>query len=139
VGLNYFNSLRRLINQAAFFLFYIPVKLVLSRPLPAYKCRKNLFCLGWTMFSTIEKVVLAMGLLRILSGSIEISVALLMLKLNSIEKALLLNSSLVLVGPIILILTTSIGLSGIAGEISYVKILLVFCGIGLILYAVLSK
>jgi hypothetical protein len=91
------------------------------------------------MFSTIEKVVLAMGLLRILSGSIEISVALLMLKLNSIEKALLLNSSLVLVGPIILILTTSIGLSGIAGEISYVKILLVFCGIGLILYAVLSK
>ncbi|MCQ6279122.1 DUF2619 domain-containing protein [Bacillus sp. EB600] len=91
------------------------------------------------MFSTIEKVVLAMGLLRILSGSIEISVAFLMLKLNSIEKALLLNSSLVLVGPIILILTTSIGLSGIAGEISYVKILLVFCGIGLILYAVLSK
>jgi hypothetical protein len=91
------------------------------------------------MFSTIEKIVLAMGLLRILSGSIEISVAFLMLKLNSIEKALLLNSSLVLVGPIILILTTSIGLSGIAGEISYVKILLVFCGIGLILYAVLSK
>jgi hypothetical protein len=91
------------------------------------------------LFSNIEKVVLAMGLLRILSGSIEISAALLMLKLNSIEKALLVNSSLVLVGPIILILTTSIGLSGIAGEISYMKIFLVFCGIGLILYAVLSK
>lgn len=91
------------------------------------------------MFTSIEKVVLAMGLLRILSGSIEIGAAILMLKLNSIEKALLVNSSLVLVGPIILILTTSIGLSGIAGEISYYKILLVFCGIGLILYAVLSK
>jgi hypothetical protein len=91
------------------------------------------------MLSNIEKVVMAMGLLRILSGSIEISAALLMLKLNSIEKALLVNSSLVLVGPIILILTTSIGLSGIAGEISYTKIFLVFCGIGLILYAVLSK
>lgn len=88
---------------------------------------------------SMDKFVLAMGLLRILSGSIEISAALLMLKFNSIEKAFLINSSLVLVGPIILILTTSIGLSGIAGDISYFKILLIFLGIGLILYAVLSK
>lgn len=87
----------------------------------------------------MDKFVFAMGLLRILSGSIEISAALLMLKFNSIEKALLINSSLVLVGPIILILTTSIGLSGIAGDISYTKILVIFLGIGFILYAVLSK
>lgn len=91
------------------------------------------------MFTTIEKVVLAMGLLRILSGSIEITAALLMLKYNSIEKALLINSSLVLVGPLILILTTSIGLSGIAAQISYFKIFLIFIGVGCILFAVLSK
>lgn len=91
------------------------------------------------MFNSFEKIVLAMGLLRILSGSIEMTAALLMLKFNSIEKALLINTSLVLVGPIILILTTSLGLSGIAGEISYYKILLIFFGIGCILYAVLSK
>jgi hypothetical protein len=91
------------------------------------------------MFTTFEKLVLGMALLRIFSGSIEISAALLMLKFNNIEKALLVNSSLVLFGPIILILTTSIGLSGIAAEISYFKIFLIFLGIGFILYAVLSK
>lgn len=91
------------------------------------------------MFVTIEKVVLGMALLRILSGSIEISAALLMLKFNDIEKALLVNSSLVLVGPIILLLTTAIGLSGITVQISYVKIFVIFLGIALILYGVLSK
>jgi hypothetical protein len=91
------------------------------------------------MFNTIEKVVLGMGLLRILSGSIEICAALLMLKFNNIEKALLINSSLVLVGPIILIVTTAIGLSGIAEQISFVKIVLIFLGITFFLYAVLSK
>jgi len=91
------------------------------------------------MFTTFEKVVLGMALLRILSGSIEISAAFLMLKFNDIERALLVNSTLVLVGPIILILTTAIGLSGIAAQISYVKILVIFIGIALILYGVLSK
>ena len=91
------------------------------------------------MFNTIDKVVLGMALLRILSGSIEISAALLMLKFNNIEKALLVNSSLVLIGPIILIVTTSIGLSGIAAQISYVKIFVIFLGIACILYGVLSK
>jgi hypothetical protein len=91
------------------------------------------------LFTTFEKVVLGMALLRILSGSIEISAALLMLKFNDIEKALLVNSTLVLVGPIILILTTSIGLSGITAHISYYKIFVIFLGIALILYAVLSK
>lgn len=91
------------------------------------------------MFNSIEKIVFSMALLRIFSGSLEITAALLMLKFNSIEKALLINSSLVLVGPVILILTTSIGLSGIAGEISFSRIFLVFIGVGFILYAVLFK
>lgn len=91
------------------------------------------------MFTNLEKVVLWMALLRIVSGSIEVCVALLMLKFNNIEKALLLNSSLVFVGPIILIITTSIGLTAIAFDISYYKIFIIFIGIGLILYGVLSK
>lgn len=114
-------------------------KPVLKFPPHAYILARNLYNIGGNMLNSIEKIVLAMGLLRILSGSIEISAALFMLKFNSIEKALLINSSLVLVGPVILILTTSIGLSGIAGEISYFKILIIFFGIFCILYAVLSK
>ena len=47
-----------------------------------------------------EKAIVGMALLRMLSGSIEIFVAILFLKFNNIEKALILNSTLALVGPI---------------------------------------
>lgn len=91
------------------------------------------------MFQFIEKAVLGMVLLRIISGSIEITVALFMLKFNSVEKALILNSSLAFVGPIILILTTTIGLFGIAEKISFMKILWIFTGVAFILYGVKSN
>lgn len=91
------------------------------------------------MFHIFEKAVLGMVILRILSGSIEISVALLMLKFNNIEKALILNSSLAFVGPIILILTTTIGLVGIAEKISIMKIVWIFTGVAFILYGVKSN
>ena len=44
-----------------------------------------------------------MGILRIISGSIEILAGMLMFRLNDVEKALVVNSSLAMVGPIILI------------------------------------
>ncbi|GIN61264.1 hypothetical protein J27TS8_12570 [Robertmurraya siralis] len=91
------------------------------------------------MFQFLEKAIIGMALLRILSGSIEIFAALLILKVNQIEKALIINSSLALIGPIILILTTTIGLIGIAEKVSFTKMLWIFCGVGLILYGVKSS
>lgn len=91
------------------------------------------------MLSIVEKAIVGMTLLRMVSGSIEIFVAFLILKSNSIEKALVLNSSLALVGPIILILTTTIGLFGIAEKISLIKIFWIFSGVALILYGVRSN
>ncbi|MEK4029535.1 MULTISPECIES: YqhV family protein [Bacillaceae] len=90
------------------------------------------------MFTFIEKAVMGMALLRILSGGIEIFAAFLMLRFNDIEKALILNSSLALVGPIILIATTSIGLLGLTDRISFQTIFWVFLGVGCILYGVRS-
>ena len=90
------------------------------------------------MFTFIEKAVMGMALLRILSGGIEIFAAFLMLRFNDIEKALILNSSLALVGPIILIATTSIGLLGLSDRISFQAIFWVFLGVGCILYGVKS-
>ncbi|AGK53838.1 YqhV family protein [Bacillus sp. 1NLA3E] len=90
------------------------------------------------MLSIFEKAIVGMTLLRMVSGSIEIIVALLILKSNNIEKALVLNSSLALVGPIILILTTTIGLFGLAEKISLIKIFWIFGGVALILYGVRS-
>ncbi|MBT2659336.1 MULTISPECIES: YqhV family protein [Bacillaceae] len=90
------------------------------------------------MFIILEKAVLGMAFLRLLSGSIEIFAAILMLRFNSVEKALMINSSLALVGPIILILTTTIGLVGIVGDISVMKIVWILLGVAFILIGVKS-
>jgi putative exporter of polyketide antibiotics len=90
------------------------------------------------MFIIFEKAVLGMALLRLISGTIEITAAFLMLKFNSIDKALMVNSSLALIGPLILILTTSIGLMGIVEKISYMKMIWIFLGVGFIFVGVKS-
>ncbi|MGG1674937.1 YqhV family protein [Neobacillus sp. NRS-1170] len=90
------------------------------------------------MFTFIEKAVLGMALLRIISGCIEVSAAILMIKFNSVEKALIVNSSLALVGPLILILTTTIGTLSIVEKISYIKMLWIFLGVSFILIGVKS-
>lgn len=90
------------------------------------------------MFQMFEKAILGMAFLRIFSGSLEILVALIILKLNNVEKALVVNISLALIGPLILITTTSIGLIGMEDKISFTKIIWVFIGIALILYGVKS-
>ena len=91
------------------------------------------------MFQLFEKAILGMAFLRIFSGSIEIIVALMILKHNDIEKALVLNSSLALIGPLILISTTTIGLFGIAEKISYTKLIWIFAGVACIIYGVKSN
>jgi hypothetical protein len=94
---------------------------------------------GDEMIITIEKALLFMILLRFVSGSIEITAAALMFKFNNLEKAFYINSLLALVGPVILILTTGIGLYGLAGKMPLTKSIGLVCGILLILYSLRSK
>ncbi|MDN9009975.1 YqhV family protein [Brevibacillus laterosporus] len=86
-----------------------------------------------------EKAIIGMASLRLLSGSLEIIVALLILKVNQVEKALIYNSGLALVGPIILLTTTTIGMVGISDKLSLTKILWIFIGVTCILIGVKSK
>ncbi|MFC5560003.1 YqhV family protein [Ureibacillus thermophilus] len=87
----------------------------------------------------MESALLYMVLLRLLSGSIEITTATLMWKFNDLEKALMLNSMLALVGPTILILTTAIGISGLSEKISFLKMLCLFSGIVLVIIGMKIK
>ncbi|MFB0841992.1 YqhV family protein [Paenibacillus oleatilyticus] len=89
--------------------------------------------------SVINKIVLSMALIRIFSGSIEIMAGLLMLRYNQIEKALLVNSGLALVGPFVLLTTTTIGLVGMADKLSAGKMLWVLIGISCIFIGILKK
>jgi len=87
----------------------------------------------------INKFVMSMASLRILSGTIEITAAILMLRWMQVEKALLINSGLALVGPLVLLTTTTIGLVGLADKLSFSKMLWIFMGVGFIFFGILKK
>ncbi|TBL80021.1 YqhV family protein [Paenibacillus thalictri] len=86
-----------------------------------------------------NKVVLSMAALRIFSGSVEIAAAVLMLRFNQIDKALIVNSGLALVGPFVLLTTTTIGFVGLADKLSFSKLAFVLCGVSFILIGILKK
>ncbi|WP_068785162.1 YqhV family protein [Paenibacillus phocaensis] len=87
----------------------------------------------------LDKFVTSMAALRIFSGTIEILAALLMLKLGRVDKALAVNSALAFVGPTILLVTTSIGLAGIADKLSWGKMVWIGCGVACLLIGILKK
>ncbi|MNE53018.1 hypothetical protein D3C80_1477180 [compost metagenome] len=87
----------------------------------------------------LDKFVTSMASLRIVSGSIEILAALFMLKLGRVDKALAINSALAFVGPSVLIITTAIGLSGMADKLSWSKIIWIGCGVACLLIGILKK
>ncbi|WP_096434704.1 YqhV family protein [Alteribacter populi] len=86
----------------------------------------------------LETAVIIMVCLRIFSGLAELTIAGLILKFNSVEKALILNAFLAIIGPTILILSIAIGVYALADELSLRKIILIFAGVFLILYGVKS-
>jgi Protein of unknown function (DUF2619) len=77
-----------------------------------------------------------MALLRFLSASIEMTAAILMLVFNDVRKAVLINSLLAIVGPIIFILTMTIGIFQIAEQLSYAKLIFIAIGVSFILIGV---
>lgn len=87
----------------------------------------------------MNKIVLTMASLRLMSGSIEIIAAIMMLRLATIEKALLVNSALALVGPLVLLTTTTIGLVGIAEKLSYGKMLWIIAGVSCLFIGIIKK
>lgn len=87
----------------------------------------------------IEKALIIIIALRLISGSVEITAAALMFKFNDLEKAFYINTLLALVGPVILIVTTGIALLGLAERISLTRIICLFCGIFLILISLKSE
>ncbi|OAT86729.1 YqhV family protein [Desulfotomaculum copahuensis] len=84
------------------------------------------------MFLMLDRIVLSMAALRILSASIEFSAAMGMLYFNRVETAFKINCLLALVGPTVLITTTSLGLAGLAGKVPLSSLVLILLGIALV-------
>ncbi|WP_055107677.1 YqhV family protein [Paenibacillus ihumii] len=87
----------------------------------------------------LDKFVASMATIRIISGSIEIIAALIMLKLGRVDKALAVNSMLAFVGPAVLLTTTAIGLAGMADKLSMSKLIWIGCGVACLLIGILKK
>ncbi len=81
---------------------------------------------------SIWSIALTMGLLRLLSGILEFSAGSLMIYFNNVETALKINAVLALIGPTIMIMVTSLGLVGIAGNVSLAKMFTIASGAALI-------
>ena len=91
------------------------------------------------MVTFIEKALLFIIILRLISGSIELTAAALMFKFNDLEKAFYINTMLALVGPVVLIVTTGLALLGLAEKISMTRIICLFAGISLILFSLKAQ
>lgn len=77
--------------------------------------------------------VVSMALMRFISSFMELSAAVLFLYFKTPEKALRINAILGLVGPFIFMLTSFIGLSALAGQIPFPRLVIIFIGILLVL------
>ncbi len=82
----------------------------------------------------LSLAVLGMAVVRMISACIEMSAALLMLRLGSPRWALVINSLLGVVGPLVLLTTTIIGVTGLAQHLEARRLLIVLAGVGLVVY-----
>ena len=74
-----------------------------------------------------------MATIRVISGLIEIGVALIFLKMGRVDTALRMNAFLGLIGPLVFILVSVLGIAAIAVRLSWLKIGLLSLGIILVL------
>jgi len=80
-----------------------------------------------------DKAIETMAGLRFFSSFLEVTAAITILFFNDIRTALRINAALGLVGPIILIIVTAIGLYSAADELSTGRIFMILGGVGLII------
>lgn len=74
-----------------------------------------------------------MVVLRALSAAVEVTAVLVMLRLSRIESLLRLNSVLGLIGPLIFLAVSALGLAGMVGRVGPGRFLLIAAGILLVI------
>jgi len=75
----------------------------------------------------------SMATIRVISGLLEIMVAIIFLKSGRVENALRMNAFLGLIGPLVFLLVSVLGVVAIAVKISWPKMIIICLGIILVL------
>ena len=81
----------------------------------------------------MDPILTSMAIMRFVSSFIELSAALLFSKSKSVEKALRINATLGLIGPLIFMGVSLLGIAGISGKVSFIKLIIIFTGVVLVL------
>lgn len=89
-------------------------------------------------FQSLQNGIFEMGMLRIVSSFIELCAAIAIFYLNDVKKALMVNSFLAVIGPMIFMTITSIGLIHISHSLSFGKLFLIIIGVMFILIGILK-
>ncbi|OUM99611.1 MAG: hypothetical protein BAA04_01400 [Firmicutes bacterium ZCTH02-B6] len=74
-----------------------------------------------------------MAVVRMISSGIELAAALLMLRLSRLDAAVQINAALGLVGPLVLVTVTILGVAGLAGKIPLTRLALIGAGVMLVI------
>ncbi|NLY89024.1 MAG: DUF2619 domain-containing protein [Firmicutes bacterium] len=85
-----------------------------------------------------RKVLSQIAMLRAISGILEISAALVILRLSRIEAALRINAVLGLIGPLVFLAVSALGIVALAVKTSPVKIISLVAGACFILWGTRS-
>lgn len=85
-----------------------------------------------------RKVLSQIAMLRAISGILEISAALVILRLRQVEAALRINAVLGLIGPLVFLAVSALGIVALAVKVSPWKIILLVAGACFILWGTKS-
>ncbi|HHY42830.1 MAG TPA: YqhV family protein [Thermoanaerobacterales bacterium] len=81
----------------------------------------------------MDPILTSMAIMRFISSAIELVAALLFLKSKSVEKAIRINAALGLIGPLIFLGVSLLGITGLSGKVSLTKLIIIFTGVILVL------
>lgn len=80
-----------------------------------------------------DRLMLSIRLLRMISATVEVCAVVIMFRLTRLEALVRLNAGLGLIGPVIFLLVSAVGLIGLAHKLNPWKFMLVVAGIALVM------
>jgi hypothetical protein len=80
-----------------------------------------------------QTVITNMAVIRVISGLLEIATAIVFIKVGRVNSALRLNAFLGLIGPVVFVLVSVLGIAAIAVKLSWIKLVLLSLGIVLVM------
>lgn len=86
----------------------------------------------------MEPVTVSMAVMRFISSLLELIAAILILKFRNVQTALRINAFLGLIGPMIFIGVSFLGIYNLADKLPWKKLILIFLGVILILIGTTS-